>query len=223
MVLHDTHAWFHGPRIELDSARIIAFSGALALNVAALLLLLMPARMPEMQTPRLDKPTWYLPVDPAKPPPQPPADAKVVPPQTPSLRTPTIIKPRIAPAMVDPVLVDDGSLPADPVVAPVAVASTTIAPPTQPIAGVLLEYLKAPPPPYPRDALIAGLQGEVLLQVLVDVDGRPIKVDIQRSSGQRVLDEAARRHVLRYWRFRPAMQDGRAVQALGLVPIDFKL
>ena len=223
MVLHDTHAWFHGPHIELDAGRIVAFSGALVLNVAALLLLLMPVRMPEAQMPPLDKPIWYLPVERVKPPILPPVDVKIVPPQTPTLRTPAITRPQIAPPTVDPVVVDDGSLPADPVVAPVTVASTTIAPPARPIAGVLLEYLKAPPPPYPRDALIAGLQGEVLLQVLVDVDGRPIKVDIQRSSGQRVLDEAARRQVLRNWIFRPAMQDGHAVQAMGLVPIDFKL
>ncbi len=41
--------------------------------------------------------------------------------------------------------------------------------------------------------------------------------------GYRELDEAARRHVLRRWRFQPAMRDGRAVQAIGLVPIEFSL
>jgi protein TonB len=59
--------------------------------------------------------------------------------------------------------------------------------------------------------------------VLVDVDGRPLEVTIQRSSGNRDLDAAARRQVLRKWTFRPAMKDGRAVQAIGIVPIDFNL
>jgi protein TonB len=88
---------------------------------------------------------------------------------------------------------------------------------------VRLEYAKAPPPPYPRDALIGGLQGTVLLQILVDVDGRPLQVDVHRSSGHRRLDDAARKFVLKHWTFRPAMRNGRPVQAVGLVPIAFDL
>ncbi len=63
----------------------------------------------------------------------------------------------------------------------------------------------------------------MLLQVLVGIDGKPLDVTVARGSGHRQLDEAARRHVLKRWSFRPAMQDGQAVQALGLVPIDFSL
>jgi len=91
------------------------------------------------------------------------------------------------------------------------------------LPGVTLEYADAPPPAYPRDALRDGVQGVVMLQVLVDVDGRPLRVDIQRSSGDRRLDLAARKQVLQHWRFRAAMKDGRAVQAIGLVPIAFNL
>jgi protein TonB len=89
--------------------------------------------------------------------------------------------------------------------------------------GMRLEYAFAPAPAYPRDALREGITGTVLLQVLVDVDGRPLQVEIQRSSGDRRLDVAARRQVLANWRFRPAMQDGRAIRAIGLVPIAFNL
>jgi periplasmic protein TonB len=92
-----------------------------------------------------------------------------------------------------------------------------------PVPGVRLEYADAPAPSYPRDALREGVEGTVMLQVLVDVDGRPLQVDVQRSSGDRRLDAAARRQVLQHWRFRPAMQDGRPVQAIGLVPIAFNL
>src|SRR3546814_15984694 len=67
----------------------------------------------------------------------------------------------------------------------------------------------APSPPYPRAALRAGLQGTVMLQVLVDVDGRPLQVDVEHRSGYRVLDNAARRYVLQHWTFRPAMRGGR--------------
>lgn len=55
------------------------------------------------------------------------------------------------------------------------------------------------------------------------IDGRPLRADIERSSGHRALDAAARRQVLAKWRFKPAMQDGHAIQAIGLVPIDFTL
>ena len=46
---------------------------------------------------------------------------------------------------------------------------------------------------------------------------------IAQGSGHRELDEAAREQVLKRWRFQPAMQGERAVQALGLVPIEFAL
>jgi protein TonB len=91
------------------------------------------------------------------------------------------------------------------------------------LPGVQLEYASAPAPAYPRDALREGAQGTVLLKVLVDIDGRPLEVQVARSSGHRSLDRAAREQVLRRWTFRPAMLDGRAVQAIGLVPVDFRL
>jgi protein TonB len=86
-----------------------------------------------------------------------------------------------------------------------------------------LEYAKAPPPPYPRADLRAGNEGTVVLEVVVGVDGRPLQVAVAESSGHRGLDAAARRHVLAQWLFRPAMRDGRAVEAIGLVPVAFSL
>ncbi|MDB6163748.1 MAG: TonB family protein, partial [Xanthomonadaceae bacterium] len=96
-------------------------------------------------------------------------------------------------------------------------------PQTGPVSSVRLEYDVATRPDYPRDALREGVQGTVMLRILVDVDGRPLQVDIQNSSGDRRLDIAARKQVLQHWRFRPAMKDGRPVQAIGLVPIAFNL
>ena len=86
-----------------------------------------------------------------------------------------------------------------------------------------LEYGKATPPPYPRVAISDGVEGVVLLRVLVGTDGKPIEVSVEKSSGHRVLDREAQRHVQRTWTFRPAMRDGQAVQAVGIVPIDFNL
>ena len=77
-----------------------------------------------------------------------------------------------------------------------------------------LEYASAPAPSYPREALRAGITGTVLLEVLVGVDGSPLKVTIHQSSGNRELDRAAQQQVQKHWRFRPASRDGAPVQAI---------
>ncbi|MBE2211979.1 MAG: TonB family protein, partial [Xanthomonadaceae bacterium] len=43
------------------------------------------------------------------------------------------------------------------------------------------------------------------------------------SSGHRVLDRAAREQVLRKWKFVPARRNGRAVRAVGTVPVAFTI
>jgi len=48
-------------------------------------------------------------------------------------------------------------------------------------------------------------------------------VTIHQSSGNRELDRAAQQQVQKHWRFHPASRDGAPVQAIGIVPIDFKL
>jgi protein TonB len=100
------------------------------------------------------------------------------------------------------------------------IAAPGVAPP---VSGVSQQYASAPPPSYPVAARRMHHEGTVLLAVLVDVDGRPLRVDIRESSGHRQLDDAAREQVLARWRFRPAMRDGRAIQAIGLVPVNFRL
>lgn len=223
MVLQHAHS-FHGDSVpRLDVARIAAGAGALALNVAVLLLLLIPAGMPSLVPDSFHGTITVVPITPRVTPPTPPVEkVDVVKPQTPVARA--SVKPDIVQPANDQVVVDLGSLPADEAVVPATeTAATDIAPPSGPLPGVRLEYAQAPSPPYPRDALIAGLQGTVFLQVLVDVDGRPLQVDIQKSSGHRKLDEEARRFVLKHWTFRPAMKDGQPVQAIGIVPIAFSL
>ena len=86
-----------------------------------------------------------------------------------------------------------------------------------------IAYETATPPAYPIQALRAGVQGTVLLKVLVDAGGKPVQVAIERSSGSRTLDNAARQHVLAAWRFHPSMRDGRAIEAWALVPVQFNL
>ncbi len=86
-----------------------------------------------------------------------------------------------------------------------------------------LAYDVHPAPRYPRQALRQRLEGTVTLRVLVDGQGWPKDVAVERSSGHRELDRAAREQVLAKWRFHPAQQQGRPVSAYALVPIAFSL
>ena len=223
MVLQHAHSFPGVSLPRLDVARIAAGAGAIALNVSVLLILLIPAGMPDL-APATDRGMVVIPIIDRIVPPLPPVPVPVSRPVTQAVPAlPTPVRRDVRP-VVDHVVIDLGTLPADDVVTPPAdTAANDIAPPSGPVAGMRLEYAKAPSPPYPRDALTAGLQGTVLLQVLVDVDGRPLRVDVERSSGHRILDDAARRYVLRQWTFRPATKDGHPVQAIGIVPIAYRL
>ena len=88
--------------------------------------------------------------------------------------------------------------------------------------AVAIESVTAPP--YPAAAARRGLEGTVMLRVLIGVDGRASVVEVERGSGHRELDRAAERHVLRRWRFHPATDvNGRPQQAWARVPIRFTL
>jgi TonB family protein len=84
------------------------------------------------------------------------------------------------------------------------------------------EYVYHPKPDYPKRARREGWEGTVLLEVLIDSQGRPERVAINRSSGFAVLDHAAREAV-ESWRFRPASLGTRQIASTARVPIVFRL
>ena len=216
------HAIRSAANLHPDASRIAGLTGAITINIALLLLLLTPMSAPPPE-PEHDIIRIIDIFERVKPPiPPPPVPVQVTKPQPPSTSTATPRKIEV-PAAVEQVIVENGTLPADPVAETASSETRSSLQRSDPLPGVRLEYLQAPPPAYPRDALRDGIQGTVLLQVLVDVDGRPLDVQVQHSSGNRQLDNAARRQVLERWTFRPAMKDGRAVQAIGLVPVAFNL
>lgn len=215
------HSTVSTPR--LDPARIVTLSGTFAVNLLALGLLMLPlalpppvfepAHEPDMVV-REIPPEIIVPVQIVK-------QKQPLTPQRP-VTQPTTPRASELPANRDPVasetgtepVVDTGPADAGPVAAgPVAGTPATLQ----------LEYRHAPAPDYPRNAQRRGWTGTVLLQVLVGIDGRPLEVTVMQGSGHRELDEAARAQVLKRWRFQPAMQGSRPVQAVGLVPIEFTL
>ncbi len=200
-------------------ARITAIAGVIALHGAALILLMMPMAPPQaLPTPEVDIP--YVPiqkketkrVDP------PPVKLDKIPPR------PTTTPREVAipqPPVVDPV--GAGVAPPYDPNPDSAIVIDTVPPVVGPVHADSLEYASAPPPAYPRDAMVRRIEGTVILEVLVGVDGVPLDVRVETSSGNRSLDEAARKHILKKWKFKPATKDGHAVQALGLVPVKFVL
>ncbi len=206
-----------------EASRIAGLAAAITFNAALLMLLLVPITAPPPIAVQETIPvSWTLPTKQPKPkPPVPlPVTVPIIRPQPHALADPQP-PTRVTATPSDEVVVDHGTLPVTTISE--VVASNIQPESTGPLPGVRLEYAEAPAPSYPRDALREAVEGIVLLQVLVDVDGRPLQVDVQRGSGDRRLDNAARRQVLQHWRFRPAMKDGRPVQAIGPVPIAFDL
>jgi protein TonB len=158
-----------------------------------------------------------------------PAPVAIEPPRPAAPVTPKP-KPSPAPRPVEPVLAA-----APEVASPsaFAVAPAPPAPPPAPVAAPSApaavtearfdaDYLHNPKPEYPWAARRRGEEGRVMLRVQVSAAGTAAAVDIGRSSGFPLLDQAAREAVLR-WRFVPARRGSEAIESWVLVPIAFRL
>lgn len=208
------------PALALDGKRIVATSAAIAAHGLALMLLMMPAQKPS--APIVSDRDESLPIlfrEPIRPALSPPPTVPVV---RSDARPPTI--PTATVSAVNPTSIVDTNISIDaqqetandngPSVETSAPGSPT---PAQLSADI------APPPPYPTMAKRRGIGGLVMLRILVDNQGRPQEGRIEVSSGSNLLDQTALKFVLRHWHFHPAMQDGAAVPAYALVPIEFVL
>jgi protein TonB len=206
----------------LDARRIVANTGVVLLHVLAFAVLMLPSR-------------WDPPVPAVRPAP-PVVIEEFIEPEPIKLTEPPPIPiqiPRERPAPLDPPskiapvpftesapVFDSGEIQAMP--------GDDAGPPVDsfepgPPQLTTLAYDVYPAPRYPRLSIRAGDEGRVLLRVLVDEHGYPQEVLIERGSGHRELDRAAREQVLKAWRFHPAQREGRTVAAWALVPIDFTL
>ncbi|ANQ83759.1 putative TonB protein [Azoarcus olearius] len=111
---------------------------------------------------------------------------------------------------------------------PAAPAVANPAPPAPPAPPPVVaarfdaDYLNNPKPAYPPLSTRLREEGTVMLRVQVTAEGLPGQIEINRSSGFERLDSAARAAVAR-WRFVPARQGDRAIEAWVLVPLVFKL
>lgn len=75
---------------------------------------------------------------------------------------------------------------------------------------------------YPEEAKKAGIQGTVVMQVLVGADGKPQKAKIL-SSDNKMLNESAIRTVTEFDGYVPATQNKKPIASWITIPIVFKL
>lgn len=178
-----------------------------------------------------------------------PAPAPVPAPAPTSQPTPTPVQrqarpspaPRPAPAMPQAIAQDEPApnAPSGSTTAPAtaseanapAVAAAPPAPPAPPApaAAPRIElpssnaaYLNNPKPSYPSISKRMGEQGQVVVRVLIDVQGQPQKVELHKSSGFDRLDRQAIEAV-QQWRFVPGKRNGVPEAMSHLVPVNFVL
>ena len=77
-------------------------------------------------------------------------------------------------------------------------------------------------PPYPMSKLRAEEEASLRLRLSIDPRGRVVAVDPVGSTDPEFLG-AARRHILKAWRYQPATEDGRAIGSVVVITLKFRL
>ena len=77
-------------------------------------------------------------------------------------------------------------------------------------------------PPYPDSMREIGSEASLRLRLTIDERGRVVAVDPVGRADATFL-EAARRHILRVWRYRPAMEGAKAVPSTTTITLKFEL
>jgi protein TonB len=75
---------------------------------------------------------------------------------------------------------------------------------------------------YPDIAKKAGIEGRVVVKVLIDKDGKPLKSQILKNPGTDIFDESATKAVMDAT-YSPAEQNGKPVKVWMVIPISYKL
>ena len=80
--------------------------------------------------------------------------------------------------------------------------------------------LKQTRPVYPQEAFIKKIEGVVMLEIVIGIDGKVGRARVLRSIPQ--LDSAAIQTV-RQWVFSPAIKGGRPVSTIANAPVSFRI
>lgn len=198
---------------------LLAIVGA---HIAALAVL-MSAKM-DFQSPTIEPPLAIDFIEPEAVPPEPvetprqPAAQPDRPITAPQPYVAVASEPTVIPVLdplpnLDPVVPNTGSSTG---------SSTGTARPIAATPAVLLTGQAELKPPYPASKLVSGEEADLKLRLTIDERGRVTAVEpLGRADSAFVT--AARRHIIRYWRYRPAMTDGRGVATTLVISLRFRL
>lgn len=197
---------------------------------AALLAAVMSARMdlPARIIPQVTEVTLVEPPEPP-PPDQPPPPKRPASPRDSAIDRPPVVVP--APPLDLPAA-DPAPLPA-PVPADAVVANSLLPTPGPvPVPVPVPGPVRTGPrfatsaslvrPPYPPEKLRSGEEAVLRLRLSIDSRGRVAAVDPVGPADRAFLD-AARRHIIARWRYKPATEAGRAVAATTVVTLAFRI
>lgn len=80
--------------------------------------------------------------------------------------------------------------------------------------------LKITRPIYPQDAFVKKIEGTVVVEILIDANGRVVRARVLQSIP--ALDNAALQTV-QQWMFQPAVKHGRPVSTVAQAPVTFRI
>jgi len=82
--------------------------------------------------------------------------------------------------------------------------------------------ITSPKPVYPEIATQAGVEGKVLVHILIGKDGRVLRAEVDEHVHVTMLDQAAL-EAARQWIFKPALSNNHPVPVWETLPFVFKL
>lgn len=77
-------------------------------------------------------------------------------------------------------------------------------------------------PLYPEDMRKRGIEGRVVLKIIINDKGKVVKVEVKNSSGYEKFDKSAK-DVVKEWLFKPAKRGKENLTCKVLVPVVFRL
>ena len=186
-----------------------------------------------VMTAKMELPTAFIPeitrvkLIPSDPPPP-----EVAPPSKPQQQLPKQSQ-LDRPDMIIRVPIDDGPVVIDPpipiprIAGPIGPAVDPV-PPTPPVADpvrvgprfVTPQHLIEPP--YPEEKRRLEEEAVLRLKLSIDARGRVVAVDPVGRADRSFL-EAARKHLVANWRYKPATEDGRAIASSTVITLTFRI
>ncbi len=159
--------------------------------------------------------------------PKPPEPEKIKPQTLQSPRKPAPTKPRITLPQLDFSTAPDKaatiSIPAPPVMArpetfaPIGKSEFSIG--EVDTAPGIVRHI---PPIYPIKARRKGIEGRVVLQALINTDGKAVQIKVISADPPKIFDKCSKQALAR-WTFKPGMIEGRKVSTWIEIPITYTL